>query len=159
MFDLDAGRELTNQRVPKPMARTNTTIIDFFGTTRCRYQECSWGMIHILSIGSCWGVSQTSMYLTSSSLSTQGKCQFFKLTFPLSLSSFMKHPYSPEAKLDRIERRREHIRTVSIYGEVWDIFIADYFYCKVWDMFFIIGDTFYFKVWDMFFYYWRLLLL
>ena len=34
VFDLDAGRELTNQRVPKPMARTNTTIIDFFGTTR-----------------------------------------------------------------------------------------------------------------------------
>ena len=34
MFDLESGRELTNQRVPKPMARTNTTIIDFFGTTR-----------------------------------------------------------------------------------------------------------------------------
>ena len=34
VFDLDSGRELTNQRVPKPMARTNTTIIDFFGTTR-----------------------------------------------------------------------------------------------------------------------------
>ena len=29
---------------------------------------------------------------------------------------------SPEAKLDRIERRREHIRTVSIYGEVWEVF-------------------------------------
>ena len=64
----------------------------------------------------------------------------------------MNHPCSPEAKLDRIERRREHIRTVSIYGEVWDIFIADYFYCKVWDMFFIIGDYFYCKVLDMFFY-------
>ena len=34
VFDLESGRELTNQRVPKPMARTNTTIIDFFGTTR-----------------------------------------------------------------------------------------------------------------------------
>ena len=33
----------------------------------------------------------------------------------------MYHPCSPEAKLDRIERRREHIRTVSIYGEVWDM--------------------------------------
>ena len=31
---------------------------------------------------------------------------------------------SPEAKLDRIERRREHIRTVSIYGEVWEVFFA-----------------------------------
>ena len=61
----------------------------------------------------------------------------------------MNHPCSPEAKLDRIERRREHIRTVSIYGEVWDIFIADYFYCKVLDMFFIIGDYCYCKVWDM----------
>jgi hypothetical protein len=34
VFDLDQGRELTNQRVPKPMARTNTCILDFFGTTR-----------------------------------------------------------------------------------------------------------------------------
>ena len=34
VFELESGRELTNQRVPKPMARTNTTIIDFFGTTR-----------------------------------------------------------------------------------------------------------------------------
>ena len=37
----------------------------------------------------------------------------FDLQFPL-------YP-SPEAKVDRIERRREHIRTVSIYGEVWDM--------------------------------------
>ena len=34
----------------------------------------------------------------------------FDLQFPL-------YP-SPEARVDRIERRREHIRTVSIYGEV-----------------------------------------
>jgi hypothetical protein len=34
VFDLDQGRELTNQRVPKPMARTNTCILDYFGTTR-----------------------------------------------------------------------------------------------------------------------------
>ena len=26
VFDLESGRELTNQRVPKPMARTNTNI-------------------------------------------------------------------------------------------------------------------------------------
>jgi len=82
VFDLDAGRELTNQRVPKPMARTNTTIIDFFGTTR--FMLGSITDIHV-----------------------------FDLQFPL-------YP-SPEAKLDRIERRREHIRTVSIYGEVWDM--------------------------------------
>jgi len=82
VFDLDSGRELTNQRVPKPMARTNTTIIDFFGTTR--FMLGSITDIHV-----------------------------FDLQFPL-------YP-SPEAKLDRIERRREHIRTVSIYGEVWDM--------------------------------------
>merc|ERR1711936_1306738 len=82
VFDLDAGRELTNQRVPKPMARTNTTIIDFFGTPR--FMLGSITDIHV-----------------------------FDLQFPL-------YP-SPEAKLDRIERRREHIRTVSIYGEVWDM--------------------------------------
>jgi len=82
VFDLDAGRELTNQRVPKPMARTNTNIIDFFGTTR--FMLGSITDIHV-----------------------------FDLQFPL-------YP-SPEAKLDRIERRREHIRTVSIYGEVWDM--------------------------------------
>ena len=59
----------------------------------------------------------------------------------------MNHPCSPEAKLDRIERRREHIRTVSIYGEVWDMFLfRDYFYCKVLDIF---GDYCYCKVWDM----------
>jgi len=34
VFDLHHGRELTTQRVPKPMARTNTAILDFFGTTR-----------------------------------------------------------------------------------------------------------------------------
>jgi len=82
VFDLDSGRELTNQRVPKPMARTNTTIIDFFGTTR--FMLGSITDIHV-----------------------------FDLQFPL-------YP-SPEAKMDRIERRREHIRTVSIYGEVWDM--------------------------------------
>jgi len=82
VFDMDNGRELTNQRVPKPMARTNTTIIDFFGTTR--FMLGSITDIHV-----------------------------FDLQFPL-------YP-SPEAKMDRIERRREHIRTVSIYGEVWDM--------------------------------------
>lgn len=82
VFELDSGRELTNQRVPKPMARTNTTIIDFFGTTR--FMLGSITDIHV-----------------------------FDLQFPL-------YP-SPEAKLDRIERRREHIRTVSIYGEVGDM--------------------------------------
>lgn len=82
VFDLDCGRELTNQRVPKPMARTNTAIMDFFGTTR--FMLGSITDIHV-----------------------------FDLQFPL-------YP-SPEAKVDRIERRREHIRTVSIYGEVWDM--------------------------------------
>jgi len=82
VFELDSGRELTNQRVPKPMARTNTTIIDFFGTTR--FMLGSITDIHV-----------------------------FDLQFPL-------YP-SAEAKLDRIERRREHIRTVSIYGEVSDM--------------------------------------
>ena len=71
VFDLDSGRELTNQRVPKPMARTNTTIIDFYGTTR--FMLGSITDIHV-----------------------------FDLQFPL-------YP-SPEAKMDRIERRREHIR-------------------------------------------------
>jgi hypothetical protein len=37
----------------------------------------------------------------------------FDLQFPL-------YP-SLEAKMDRIERRREHIRTVSIYGTVFNI--------------------------------------
>lgn len=82
VFDLDCGRELTNQRVPKPMARTNTAIGDFFGTTR-------------FFLGSITDI------------------HVFDLQFPL-------YP-SPEAKVDRIERRREHIRTVSIYGEVWDM--------------------------------------
>lgn len=82
VFELESGRELTNQRVPKPMARTNTTIIDFFGTTR--FMLGSITDIHV-----------------------------FDLQFPLYSS--------PEAKVDRIERRREHIRTVSIYGEVWDM--------------------------------------
>jgi len=82
VFEMDSGRELTNQRVPKPMARTNTTIIDFFGTTR--FMLGSITDIHV-----------------------------FDLQFPLYAS--------PEAKLDRMERRREHIRTVSIYGEVGDM--------------------------------------
>jgi hypothetical protein len=47
VFDLDQGRELTNQRVPKPMARTNTCILDFFGTTRSQnlafFQCCQQG--------------------------------------------------------------------------------------------------------------------
>ena len=34
VFDLGRGLELTTQRVPKPMARTNTAILDFYGTTR-----------------------------------------------------------------------------------------------------------------------------
>jgi len=80
VFDLQQGRELTNQRVPKPMARTNTAILDFFGTTR-------------FLLGSITDI------------------HVFDLQFPL-------YP-SQEARLDRIERRREHIRTVSIYGDVY----------------------------------------
>lgn len=80
VFDLHHGRELTTQRVPKPMARTNTAILDFFGTTR-------------FLLGSITDI------------------HVFDLQFPL-------YP-SQEARLDRIERRREHIRTVSIYGDVY----------------------------------------
>jgi len=80
VFDLQYGRELTNQRVPKPMARTNTAIIDFFGTTR-------------FLLGSITDI------------------HVFDLQFPLFPSQ--------EARMDRIERRREHIRTVSIYGDVY----------------------------------------
>ena len=54
----------------------------------------------------------------------------FDLQFPL-------YP-SPEAKVDRIERRREHIRTVSIYGEVRSLNCYDIYDPKfsdqVWDM-------------------------
>ena len=73
-----------------------------------------------MSEGLCWGASLTSTFLTSSSLSIQGKVP----SVPSYLGMYvilMYHPCSPEAKLDRIERRREHIRTVSIYGEVWDM--------------------------------------
>ncbi|XP_023335344.1 uncharacterized protein LOC111706663 [Eurytemora carolleeae] len=82
VFDLHHGRELTTQRVPKPMARTNTAILDFFGTTR-------------FLLGSITDI------------------HVFDLQFPL-------YP-SQEARLDRIERRREHIRTVSIYGDVFQM--------------------------------------
>ena len=54
VFDLHHGRELTTQRVPKPMARTNTAILDFFGTTRYLVffpQELSYGYnIYIFTI-------------------------------------------------------------------------------------------------------------
>ena len=73
-----------------------------------------------MSEGLCWGASLTSTFLTSSSLSIQGIVPVdFVLIFRNVI--LMYHPCSPEAKLDRIERRREHIRTVSIYGEVWDM--------------------------------------
>jgi hypothetical protein len=47
----------------------------------------------------------------------------FDLQFPL-------YP-SLEAKMDRIERRREHIRTVSIYGTIFYIlvFIVSFMVC------------------------------
>ena len=60
----------------------------------------------------------------------------FDLQFPL-------YP-SPEARVDRIERRREHIRTVSIYGEVnmntdcyndhYNDGDNDHHWVQVWDM-------------------------
>ena len=67
------------------MARTNTTIIDFFGTTRCEDDDANGVDIHgdkyvfhlcllyPMSKGSCWGALPTSMFLTYSSLSIQGK--------------------------------------------------------------------------------------
>ena len=67
------------------MARTNTTIIDFFGTTRCSaYLLTPDPSICRFMLGSITDI------------------HVFDLQFPL-------YP-SPEAKLDRIERRREHIR-------------------------------------------------
>jgi len=82
VFDLNLGRELTKQRVPKPMARTNCHIMDFFGTTR-------------FLLGSITDI------------------HVFSLQFPL-------YP-SQEARMDRIERRREHIRTVSIHEDVYSM--------------------------------------
>ena len=116
------------------MARTNTTIIDFFGTTRCSCFCCKYDEFHIyppfqVHAGQhnrhprIWSPVPTLSEVKSPFPPPHCPCAFlFKEPFLNNIEE--STVCSPEAKLDRIERRREHIRTVSIYGEVWEVFFA-----------------------------------
>ena len=120
-------------------------------------------MILLLSIGSCWGVSQTSMYLTSSSLSIQGKCQFFKTSFSFVFDLLHEPPLqsrsevgpdrtAPRTYQDGLNLRRGlghfYCRLFLLQG-LGHVFFIIGDIAKSWICFFIVGDYCYCKVWDM----------